>query len=419
MKRMWKNVLCFWLILLFFLLSACENTLAEPSEAVMLCALNNPDLTTISDSFPNLNTSTMTISVPDVENLHQVRLSFNASRVDPNEIVERFFEKAKEHYGLSELDESAIYCAVAGPDAYLWYPYAKMKNNLNNAELKFMKYEDDSHFFLYYIHALAEWFDVPLLRRLVGLEKHTPFGWRPYDMEPYSLAGTYAQEDLLRDNISYPLLDGEMSLKQAFEIEKNTFVPGFCELPVFLDVEPERIEVYEIGGEQYGYYGYGRYLYQGVPLISVPGATILASDDARFNKKMTPEDGKYHILYTSRAHSFIMSQDGVCWAWVYCYDQDETTETYSQVLSLNSALQQLSRMLSEYATMDISSAELLYASEQIYEDQGMYEQSQDYVVNLFPVWEFKVSNPGVNELSELTCYVDARTGSVTLYGFAQ
>ena len=410
------SILSLCLLLELCFLCSCEKRSSSPE--LTSCFLNTPELTMTDDSFPNLDISNMSVSVPNTQELYQVQLSFNASRTNTNQIVERFFTKVKEHYGLSNLDESSIYYAVDAPEQYLWYPLATLNDNLGDKRIEFMKYEDSSHFFLYYIHSLAEWFNVPLLQQLIGLKEYTPFGWRPYDLSS-SVVEIYDSEDLTREDISYPLLDGEMTLKEATKIWDETFLPGFCELPAFLDVEPERIEVYQVGDQKYGYYVYGKYLYQGVPLISVPGAIILASNDPCFNEDLAPKNGKFHDFYTSRAHAYILSKDGVCWAWSYSYDQAEIVETYDQVLSLNAALYNLSQMLSEYASMSIDSAELLYASEQIYENEFAYSNGEDYTVSLFPVWEFKISDPGVNLFSELTCYVDAITGTVTLYGLTQ
>lgn len=417
MRQIIRRIISFCLLLGLCFLCSCEKR-SVSSELDPFCYLNTPELIQSNDTFPNLDISDMTVSIPNTQELYQVQLSFDASRTKTDQIVERFFTKVKEHYDLPNLDESSIYYAVDSPEQYLWYPLTTLNDNLGNKRIEFMKYEDDSHFFLYYIHSLAEWFNVPLLQRLIGLKDYTPFGWRPYDLSS-SIVDKYDSEDLTREDISYPLLDGPMTLKEAAEISDKIFQPGFCELPAFLDVEPERIEVYQVDDKKYGYYVYGKYLYQGVPLISVPGAVILASNDPHYNEDLAPQDGKFYDFYTSRTHAYILSKEGVCWAWSYCYDNAEIIETYDQVLSLNAALHCLSQMLSEYASMSIDSAELLYASEQVYENEVAYSNGEDYTVTLFPVWEFKINDPGVNSFSELTCYVDAITGTVTLYGLTQ
>jgi hypothetical protein len=413
-------------------LSACgagemgvvDGTAGEEQESPYL-SLNAEEFAVCNREFDNLNLSQMTVTVPDVDELSQVRLFYNGGRTVAQDIVARFLEKVAEQYPGESIEESSIYCALSQSvtDEYgtsyetEWYPYSEVKDDLEEQNLTFMKYEDSDHFFLFYIYAMTEWFDLPLVYNAIGLTDYSSFGWRPYDGEEFQLVATYSGEDLESEDISYPLLDGDMSLKDYSTMVEEQMQAGFCELSAFLPSKLTSVEVYEMGDGVYGYYGYSTKYFDGVPLENEPWLFATSSSDARFSEDMTPEDGLFHLYYCADDDTFAFNHQGLAWVWTSdTFDDYEVVATYQEVLPLETALEQVSAYLSDGVVLSISSAQLLYATEQIAESEEVYYAGGDYEVNLFPVWEFTVENPAVNGYTELRFVVDAITGTVTLCG---
>ena len=377
----------------------------------------------MTSTYDNLDLSELQVEAPAAGKLYALTCFYEYSHTDPADIVERFCIKVKEHYGLSELDEGAIYCGIYFDPSTgtKWYPYSEVKDDLEGQNIMFMKYEDEEHFFLYYVHSMAEWFDVPLLQKQIGLTDYSDFGWRPYDLyESVGMtqpAAVYRGKDLQSAKIAYPVMGGEMTLQEASAMIAERLTPGFCALPEFFTLKLDSIQVYPLGADLYGYWGESTFYYEGVPLSDVPGGDVLGTNDPRFTLGGETAEGEYHDIYQGSADAFILSRDGVAWAWLSnTFDGCRVEDTYGKAITLDSALRQVSDAIAGRFVPQILSAKLVYVTDRVYEDYDAYLNHEDYEVQLFPAWQLAVGDTGASEYQEMTIYVDAVTGTVTFYG---
>ncbi len=421
MIKKWKQGLCFAMAIsmLAMFLPSC----APKSPPIQMTSVSDPALTKVTSSYQNLDLSKLTVEPLQAEEVYDLTCTYDFSRTDSKEIMERFQLKVKEHYGLTELDETAIYCGCWIEDGRKtnWVPYADIKDTLDQNEIIFVKYEDAEHFFLFYVYAMAEWSNIPLLQKQIGLTDYNDLGWTPYDLHEsigsVDPVAVYQGADLDSTEISYPVVDGDMTLKEASDLIRKQLTPGFCELPDFLALRLTSLMVFPIGENTYGYWGDSTFYYKGITLLDAPGGGILASTDDRFSEDMTAKDGKYHSLYPSNAYTFVLSHDGLAWAWLSnTFDRYQVNNTYSEILSLEDALDQVSYTIADEFTPEILSAKLVYATEQIYENKDGERNGESYDVHLFPAWQMTVGEIGTNEYDQMTIYVDALTGAVTFYG---
>ena len=179
---------------------------------------------------------------------------------------------------------------------------------------------------------------------------------------------------------TYQLLDKEVSVKDAVKFFENYInsMPSFY--PVTLNIHVNKVEVYKLDNEHYGYYYYISNIYDSIPYdysaegVSIASGDLLGSGGGAFMVKSDEVDSVFGINRTSEISDNVRHTD---------------------CISFGKAAELASKKLTEHVKFDLSEVSLVYGKESVTSDTSTVK----------PYYKFTLFNP--NDNMYYICYQSA------------
>lgn len=294
---------------------------------------------------------------------------------------------------MDELDlEREIVCDVEAEDGELEYkPIGRQEDH---SAIRYLHYYADDCYIDMMQSGMLEMYHVDTAARVTGDSMDAyKFAWRPQFSGNVIASYQIGQDSL--DGVAYCLDGKEMALDDAVDyIEKefltednnlpNLYVPG-------MEYKVKNVQVYQFG-ENYGYYFTVELYYQGI-LVD--------------NEEAYSEDSSY-LFFGNAIHCMMLTSETVDYIWgCTFYREPDTKKEVSVEVGYEDAVKLASEHLSQNFVFEVKRADLRYVC---YTD---YDREKGYgMTHIRPVWQFELSNEGIQQYNQIFVEVDAVTGKV-------
>ncbi len=299
-------------------------------------------------------------------------------------------------YGNRSLDEldldREIVCDVASKDGELKYkPIGRQKDHSAIRYLHY--YADDCHIDIMQ-SGMFEMYHVDTAARITGESMDDyKFAWRPQFSGNVTASYQIGQDSL--DGVTYRLDGKETALNDAVDyIEKefltedrnlpNLYVPG-------MEYKVRNVDVYQFG-ENYGYYFTIELYYQGI---------LVDTEEAH------SEDSSYQY-FGNTIGCMMLTSESVDYIWgCTFYREPDTKKEVSVEVGYEDAVKLASEHLSQDFVFEVKKADLRYVCYTDYDPEKGYGMT-----HIRPVWQFELSNEGIQQYNRILIEIDVVTGEV-------
>lgn len=284
------------------------------------------------------------------------------------------------------------------------YNFEDAPDNVKSDIDSYISYNDGRYSMLLYQSSyMCEYSDNKIPKEIAHDENDytdITWGYRALDLgTPYKTF--YPLKDDITDAI-FKMWDGsEYPLSEAISFAesyaKSHYKIGGSDI---LDYRVYMVDVRKIADD--------RYYYQMYICTSFRGVTM--EYDNYYER-----DDNDNSYYEDSYHLSIFEKDNCSYMWSSCnsFDDAEITETYTEIISLETACDAIEKTFSQKKKLKVSSVELQYATHIRTIVKG--EDSQYGVgVDAHPVYHFVVKNPKILSYTTIMFDVDAIDGSVVV-----
>lgn len=299
-------------------------------------------------------------------------------------------------YGNRSLDEldldREIVCDVESKKGDLQYKLIGQQKD--HSAIRYLHYYADDCYIDIMQSGMFEMYHVDTAARITGDSMDDyKFAWRPQFSGNVAASYQIGQDSL--DGVTYRLDGKEMALSDAVDyIEKefltedrnlpNLYVPG-------MEYKVRNAEVYQFG-ENYGYYFTIELYYQGI---------LVDTEEAH------SEDSSYQY-FGNTISCMMLTSETVDYIWgCTFYREPDTKKEVSVEVGYEDAVKLVSEHLSQDFVFEVKKADLRYVCYTDYDPEKGYGMT-----HIRPVWQFELSNEGIQQYNRILIEVDVVTGEV-------
>lgn len=258
----------------------------------------------------------------------------------------------------------------------------------------YMRYIGDDLYIDTTIHGKIELYNRKNVKDILGIDYDGTWSWRPF------LEGTLEKTfDLQTDSAvtdSYDLNGKQVSIDDALQYALSYVNSGelspICS--AVYEYTPLSVEIFNFGDEKYGYYFDFSLSYDGVPFDSSFAGD---SDDTGF--------------VTNTIKLLMLSENSVDYIWTCVMNKDTPVSQEKAEINIDyeKACEILSKELSQGHVFPVSEAELIYCVTLLMDENAYWTFTG---IKVEPMWQFHISNVGVQEYKSLYIDVSAADGKV-------
>ena len=403
------------LILLFCLiLSGCsrEHPDTEEEYKKMSIAEISEEADNIDFQYDNLDFSGTEIIIPDVDEM--VSVNFPVSTDSLKRQIEKFEANIRKLKGLDGSADLTPYLKIAYWDYdandRIFIPLEEATEEQLDG-IQYLSYNDGTcSELIVFSNFMCEIGNYEIPTSLTG--DTTDYsddvnGYRAYDLGELEEVYQIPEDDI--SGVSYPLMDGEVSLQEAVEyteqhIKEDYYFVGSD----LLDYRVWRVEVRQIAEDIYYYQFDIQAVYHDVPINKDGGVGIEAEDEMTEDPLALMPFGTDHL-----ASMFRKGHIDFIWSSCHSYESEEVQDIHTDLLPLETACGILSGYISDKQVTEIESVELLYQTKFRYESAEKRQYGYIQEICCQPAYHFVVANPGLMGYDALYFDVDAVTGVIS------
>lgn len=364
-------------------------------------------------SYPNLDLSNAKALIPDVDEVYDLTFPMSAGSFEEN--VKKLEENIRKYKGLGKDVNVAKYMTLmywdVAENETLEVPLEKAGEQQKNAA-QYLYYNDGecAESFVFANH-MFEMGDYSVCTRLTGSHSdYSGFSCRDYGREQGLL---YERYDLAKDDISgisYHLSDGDMAISDAVAfVEKHMKEDYYFVGSKHLDYRVLEVTVRKLGENTYYYEFDIGTSFKGMPLNS---------DDCFYQPGYLESGNETLAAEPFGTNSFVSmfqkGRIGYIWSCRQSFEVANVNQTYQELLPLEEACRLLSNYLSENKSYEMSSVELVYQTEEEYENDAKASGGSIQSVHANPAYHFSVAKTGIAQYQGCMYFdVDAVNGEIT------
>jgi len=215
-----------------------------------------------------------------------------------------------------------------------------------------------------------------------SLEGYDPSEWLEY-------IATYPVDS----EVSYPLLNGEISIRKAVEFFENYVNTIPYPTDSTANTRVLEVEVYKMTQDAYGYYFLTTMEYEGVCFDHMRDGTMHSG---------------FNDYISVGGNGFMAVTNDIDIINGYYRDQNvESQKSYETIVPLKNALKIFSEWMSDEVVFDIKRIEVIYTRKPKKDENG-YIDIVDTTLYVTPAWKITLYNP--NNDYDFICYIDAKDG---------
>ena len=345
-----------------------------------------------NNSYSNLdlNNTNVIINTPESGEWHKLYFKYPGISADTFFTIQ---ETAKE-YCNSAIDQENIYCDV-------WL------NDNENTDIKYNDMTDEDYISTLYMRCIdsnfymdvnpankIEIYDRKAVKDILNIDFNEAWSWRPY------FSGSLSERyDLTSGNViedQYILNGKDVSVQDALAYALG-YLNGNNPTNICSDIctyTPIKAEVYKFSENSYGYYFTFGLNYDNIPVDSSQGADL-----------------ENYRMVSNTMKLLMLTDTSVDWIWTCALNSDipSSTEICDVTIDYGKACSIISDFLSKEHIFKIKEAELLYCMREVADETSFLGVSG---VTLEPMWQFTVTDIGIQEYSIIYLNVNACTGEV-------
>lgn len=345
-----------------------------------------------SQSYGNLDLENVKITENTPESGKWQILEFDYKFISADTLTT--MQETADAYGSFPLDSNHILCDVwLNDNESTDIPYAEMTADKYDSTL-YMRYIDNDLYMDINLAGKLEIYNRKSLKDILDISFNGTWSWRP------SFNGSVIKKyDFLTELVStdsYQLNGTDVSVNDALAYASDYL--NSKELPYITSklctYTPLNAEVYKFSEESYGYYFTFQLNYDGVPIDVTQGANF-----------------ENNYMFSNTIKLLMLTKSSVDWIWTCAWNADTPTlqEPCEVTIDYEEACQILSDCLSQEHTFTVKEAELLYCTREIPDEISEWGLSG---IIAEPMWQFTITNVGVQEYSVLYVNVNAHNGEV-------
>ena len=215
------------------------------------------------------------------------------------------------------------------------------------------------------------------------LESYDPAEWLEY-------VATYPADS----EVSYPLLNGEITIRKAVEFFENYVNTIPYPADPIANTRVLEVEVYKMTQDAYGYYFLTTMEYEGIYFDHMRNGTTYTQD--------------FSDYASVGGYAFMAATNDVDVISGYYRDQNvEAPKSYETIIPLDNVLKIFSKWMSDEVVFDIERIEVVYTRKPKRDENGHYD-IVDPEQFISPAWKITLYNP--NNDYDFVCYIDAKDG---------
>lgn len=353
-------------------------------------------------TYENLDLSETVFTENAPESGEWKTMEMHTLEIDPETAV--LLQEAAEAYGGYALDTEDIVCEVR-PSMEEWFDvsYAEMTNEAYGSDpyIIYMRYVGDDFYIDTNTSGKIELYNRSELKEILGIEYNKTWSWSPQG--DGTVVKSYDLQDEAGLDDTYCLNHADVSLRDAMTYATeflnsgnlSHLCPGSCTFA------PYYADVYKFSDDLYGYYFWYQVIYDGVPLDATQGVIASNADEEQGGS-----------IISNSIKLLMLTDSSAVYMWTCSFNENKpsTQEGCELTVDYEQACQIVSETLSRNHLFHVNSAELLYCMM----DPSGQPPLGDYIVMLRPMWQFKITDVGVQEYSIIYVNVDAVNGEVYL-----
>ncbi|MBR4022283.1 MAG: hypothetical protein IKI94_06770 [Ruminococcus sp.] len=298
-------------------------------------------------------------------------------------------------YNGDTIDENNVFCNIfqadnSAPPKDIAFP--DITSEMYN-DAAYMRYIGDNLYIDTTIHGKVELYNRKNVKNILGIEYDEVWSWRPsYNG---SVEKNYELQTGSRITDSYRLNDKQVSVDTALLYALSYLNSGKLSPICSAEYEysPLFVDVYKFDEEKYGYYFTFNLSYDGVPLDS----------SSAVSPESAPVSNTIKLL--------MLSEDSIDWLWTCPMNQDAPVSQKKAEINIDyeRACEIVSEALSQEHVFKVSKAELLYCTTELTDENTRWIYTG---IKAEPMWQFHITNVGVQEYSSICIDVSAVDGRV-------
>lgn len=392
-------------LMLCFLLCGCSKESGDKTQDISpdsSLQLVQNEASECKSKYETIDIENAEIKIPETDKIYKAY--FDIGYYDQETVEASYIDNLKKISSSENIDTSKIVYHMWGSedDGSEYVNYNQASESEHRFRGSALLYNDNGYSeVLYKSSYMCEISDYKRVLEITGEEdEENIWGYRILDMG--TLEKSY---DILQDEISevsYPLCDGDMRLKDAISYTEQHIKDDYRFVgSKLLDYKVYKVKVMKLKDGVYYYQFHIQPEYKGIPFNKDHAPEVISGkqDDA----KKVVRFGDEHIasMVENNKLNFI-------WSCAHSYENVEELECYDKIISLSEACSVASKQLSTSTKLDVGSVELVYNTEFKKKD-GVIQG-----VEIKPIYHFVINNPSVLGYTEIYIDVDAITGEVLI-----
>ena len=366
--------------------------------AMMLLSGCTGDTDTVENrqKYENLDLSNTSVIMHIPESGEWRTLSFDYPSLSDDTIT--VMRKIADEYGGFTLDSGNILCNIYVSDDN---GFVKESYDADYADMTPQQYDmtayirhiDDVFYMDFNAAGRIELYDRSAVKNILDITYDLTWSWRPY----FGGGKEISSYDLLADeNVAdtYRLNGKDISVNDALIYATDYLNNGKLAhtFPKLYTYTPLTAVVYQFSDDAYGYFFEFQVNYDGVPFDAAN-----ATGD----------------VFSNKMHICMLTEASVEWIWA-CVLTDDTPDLSAPceiTVDYDEACQIVSEKLSQEHVFNVKEAELLYCTYEL-DNEAVAWVGSGFVVE--PMWQFTITDVGVQEYSIIYINVSATNGEVYL-----
>lgn len=360
---------------------------------LLLCSMAGCNVFTKENSTNNLDLSNVKVTENIPESGEWKTMTFDYRPVNADTL--RVLQNAVKAYGGEAIDESKVVCNIfsngdaAPPDDVAYHDItAEMYKNA-----AYMRYVGDELYADTTIHGKIELYNRKNVKDILRIDYDGTWSWRPFFYGSVQRKIELQTASPVTDRY---VLDGktvsvDTALQYALSYINSGTLSPICSSKY--EYTPLYVEVYQFEGEKYGYFFAFGLSYDGVPFDSA----------AATSAEKAPVSNTIKLL--------MLSENSVDWMWTCAMNQDTpvSKEKAEIMIDYEKACEIVSETLSKEHVFTVSKAELIYCTTELEDENTRWRYTG---IKAEPMWQFYITNVGVQEYSSIYINVSATNGEV-------
>ncbi len=256
----------------------------------------------------------------------------------------------------------------------------------------YMRYIGDELYIDTTIHGKIELYNRKNVKDILGINYDDLWSWRPsfngsvekrVDLQTSPVMDVY--------NLNNKQVSVDAALQYALSYINSDNISPICS--AIYEYSPLFVDVYKFDEEKYGYYFVFNLSYDGVPLDS----------SSAVSPESAPVSNTIKLL--------MLSEDSIDWLWTCPMNQDAPVSEEKAEINIDyeRACEIVSEALSQEHVFKVSKAELLYCTTELTDENTRWIYTG---IKAEPMWQFHITNVGVQEYSSICIDVSAVDGRV-------